>query len=483
MPKQQADREANNTRPALSNPSKKTLARLTGADCFVLSLEGMMRKNGQQGLIGQTHLRLDSVPDIALLEGAAARLAESHPLLNARIRRHPLTSLVSWRDDPRESRNLPVNLWFEKGVSLPEGRQGTEIRSEDEWVDHVLNQPLELRDGLRNLHLDLILLRNGGSLLSLTWTHLLFDGKGAEFLVDALVNSSSPVTSSVPTSSPPPAKHPLRQLGDLARQSKPAVDRLFQLAKNQYTSLGGPRPRPSRLKFRMLTFGKDETDRIQARVESTVGPIFSMGFYLACALRAHRMAFLVRERDPEHYVVSIPVQVRKKGVGSTPFQNCVTILFFAMDRGSLSSVESAAKCAQQQFEEMTRARLDRSFSAVLELMSLLPAPIYMRFLSLQFGGEITSFFHSFTGEFSAKLGNVFGAQVSNAYHIPSVSAPPGSGLFFGLFNGRLNATFSWREGSATNEEAERVLASLRADLLGVPASPLRPLEAAECVPT
>ncbi len=161
----------------------------------------------------------------------------------------------------------------------------------------------------------------------------------------------------------------------------------------------------------------------------------------------------------------------------------MTILFFALERGSLNSVESAAVCAQQQFEEMTRNRLDRSFTAVLELMSLVPAPLYMRFLARQFRGEITSFFHSFTGKFSANLGSVFGASVTNAYHIPSVSAPPGSGLFFGLFNGRLNATFSWREGSVTSGEADLVLARLRDDLLGGDGSAHPQKELAECTPT
>jgi hypothetical protein len=214
-----------------------------------------------------------------------------------------------------------------------------------------------------------------------------------------------------------------------------------------------------------VTFSRDDTCRIQARINATVGPLFTIGFFLACALRAHQAAFWARHRDPEHYVVSIPIQVRKKGRNCMPFQNQVTILFFSLSREDLTTFESAAKCAQKQFEEMTHAGLDRSFSGVLELMSLLPAPLYMRFLSLQFGGEITSFFHSFTGEFSADLSNVFGASVTNAYHIPSVSAPPGSGLFFGMFHGQLNAIFSWREGAVTREEADVVIARLREDLL------------------
>ena len=463
-------------------PSDKP-TRLTGADCFVLTLETLMRRHGQHGLIGQTHLRMDSVPDLAGLEKSAERLAQAHPLLNAKTWRNPFNLLPACHSKKRGPRSLPVNLWFEKGACIPDGRHATEILSEGEWVEHVLNQPLGFRDGLRNLHIDLLLLRTGGSLLVLTWTHLLFDGKGAEFLVDALVNPPSPEAKAVAPTSAPALKHPLWRLRDLLREATPVVERFSLLTKNRYSSLGGPRPRPGRLRFQMLTFDRESTSRIQARLEATVGPLFSIGFYLACALRAHRAVFLSRGEDPEHYVVSIPVQVRKKGRGGTPFQNCVTILFFALKRESLGSIESAAACAQQQFEEMTRARLDRSFTAVLELMSVIPSALYLWFLSAQFGGEITSFFHSFTGDFSARLGSVFGASVTNAYHIPSVSAPPGSGLFFGLFNGQLNATFSWREGSVTSAEADSVLATLRGDLLGQDALNPPQTEFTECVPT
>jgi hypothetical protein len=435
---------------------------LTGADGFVLALEHLMRRHRQRGLIGQTHLRLDAVPDLDRLAASAARLAAEHPLLNASVRRSPLTFLAAWHRGP--AAELPVRLWAESGAPAPGGRRVAEVDSEEVWVEEILNQPLEGAGGARNLRIDLLLLRGGGSVLVLTWTHLLFDGKGAEFLVDALVN---PRPISAAATLPPPADaHPLRQLRQLVREATPVVLRFFDLARNPYASLGGPRPIEGRLRFRRLTFDRAATSRIQARIEAAVGPLFSMGFFLACALRAHREAFLARGADPLHYVVSIPVQIRKKGPGGSPFQNRVSILFFSMERRALESVASAAKSAQDQFEEMTRARLDRSFSAVLELMSLLPAPLYMAFLRRQFGGEITSFFHSFTGDFAVRIPDVFGAPVSNAYHIPSVSSPPGSGLFFGMFDGQLNVTFSWREGAVSEGEVDRIFVRLNGDLQG-----------------
>jgi hypothetical protein len=75
------------------------------------------------------------------------------------------------------------------------------------------------------------------------------------------------------------------------------------------------------------------------------------------------------------------------------FQNGVTMLFFHLRREDLETVESATRAAQVQFEEMTRAQLDRSFHQVLDMMKRLPSPLYMRFVGMQFQGEITSFFH------------------------------------------------------------------------------------------
>jgi len=214
-----------------------------------------------------------------------------------------------------------------------------------------------------------------------------------------------------------------------------------------------------------MNFTQEETSLIQARAVSLSG-LFPLSFYLASAARAHREAFLSRGQDPENYVSSIPVQLRRKWVGANPFQNRVTVLFFFMKRGNLDTMTDAVKAAHLQFEEMTRRDLGSSFSHVLGLMRRLPSHLYMKFLSTQFSGDITSFFHSSTGPFAIHLCELAGVNVLNAYHVPSVSAPPGSGLFFGESHGRISATFSWREGSVTEDEADLVMTKMKDDLMG-----------------
>jgi hypothetical protein len=60
--------------------------------------------------------------------------------------------------------------------------------------------------------------------------------------------------------------------------------------------------------------------------------------------------------------------------------------------------------------------------------------------------------------------NICGAPILNGWHIPTVSQPPGSGVFFNDHQGRLTATLAWREGSLTEAEVHAMAQSLREDL-------------------
>ena len=430
--------------------------RLTGADCFVLALNRLMRKNGQNELVGQTFVLLASEPEMDSLQSAANRLAKAHPILDAEVVRHPLSLLSAWKWKTK-SRALPVRLWREPGVAGHEDAMGVE--SLHAWSEAVMNDRLEKNGGLRNLRIDLVFCRDGRSALVLTWSHLLFDGRGAELLVGELLRGSE--KKLLPAPKPPSQK--FRARIEIAR---PVVERFFSLSRNQYRSLAGHVPRPGKLRYELLRLDESQTDFALRRASTLANPLFPTAFFIACATRAHRRVFQSRGEDPSDYVMSIPVQTRRRGAGGAIFQNGVTMLFFHLRKTELDTLQAATQAAMTQFEEMTRQQLDRSFHQVLDLMKRLPSPLYMRFVGMQFQGEITSFFHSFTGEFSVPLDEVFGARVMDAFHVPSVSAPPGSGIFVGLFRGRLTATLSWRDGAATEKEISLMREHLMGDFTG-----------------
>jgi hypothetical protein len=100
-------------------------------------------------------------------------------------------------------------------------------------------------------------------------------------------------------------------------------------------------------------------------------------------------------------------------------------------------------------------------------MRRLPTGLYRRFLQNDTGGAIVSFFQSHTGDFLPGVRDICGASLEDGWHIPSVSQPPGSGIFFSEHEGRLSATISWREGSLSKREVDTMESSLRSDLLGL----------------
>ena len=435
---------------------------MTGADCFVLALSRMMKSQGQNELIGQTQLELDGVPDVVGLKDVAKRFGEAHPLLDARVRRNIFTFVPSWVEGRGGNRFLDLNLWKEVGASFHSDFPCQYVESAHKISEDIINSSLERQYGVRNLRLDLVFLKGGGSILIFTWNHLLFDGKGAELLVKAFIES----TNGGPISKPVAKSEIPIPIMDQLKKASAAKDRFFELLSNEYLSLSASKPRACRLRYKLLRFDPETTKKIQERAENLSG-LFSISFYLACAARAHREAFLSRACDPTHYVSSIPVQVRRKSANGNPFQNQVTVLFFLLKRESLDTLQSAVEAAQKQFEEMTRKGLGPAFEMILRLMRRLPSYFYFKFLGAQFSGRIASFFHSSTGAFSFDKATVCGARVLDARHIPSVSAPPGSGLFFSESHGRLTAVFSWRDGPVTESEADIVLRQVEADLTGV----------------
>ena len=420
-----------------------------------------MKSQGQNELIGQTQLELDGVPDVVFLKDVARRFGDAHPLLNAQVKRNIFTLVPSWVEGSGTGRFLDLSLWKEVGTNFEGPFSCQDVASAHRLSEDLLNASLERQSGFRNLRLDLVLLQSGGSILIFTWNHLLFDGKGAELLVSAFIKAAKEWAI---CKSPDTMQKPI-SIMDQLKKSTIAKDRFFELLANDYMSLSASKPGPCRIRYKLLKFDQETTKKIQERAEKLSG-LFSISFYLACAARAHRQAFLSRASDPAHYVSSIPVQVRRKGASGNPFQNQVTVLFFLLKRESLDTLQSAVEAAQKQFEDMTRKGLGPSFEMILRLMRRLPSYFYFKFLGAQFSGRITSFFHSSTGAFPFDKASVCGVGVLDARHVPAVSAPPGSGLFFSESHGRLTAVFSWRDGPVTESEADIILRQVEADLTG-----------------
>ena len=431
------------------------------ADCFVLALDDFMTRTRQGGHVSQSVLELDRLPDLGRLRAGLRSAVAKHPILIATHARDFWTRLPYWSVPETPGHGLPLGVWQETGATAWEHAVPTD--NARQLLERMMNEPLTL-DGLPfNARMDVVALRNGRCLAALSWSHLLLDGKGAELFLAELGRLADGID--LPDDATP-RERPPRSLWQKFRQTKPALDHLTGLQETGTPSLGGPKARRGGGFYEVLTLNAAESDRVRARIEGVGAALFPFTFYVACVARAHDAVFRHRGREPRGYGISVPTQTRKRGARGPLFHNHVAVLYFNPRREHLASLETAAAAMKTQFAAMTRAKISESFDTMLDLMRRVPTSVFLWIIRAQFRGEICTCFHSYTGPFAPELQAFAGGRVLNAFHLPCLGTPPGTGIFVGERDGRINVTLSWREGALDDAERRLMVRQLREDLLG-----------------
>jgi hypothetical protein len=435
------------------------------ADCFALALDGFMHRTRQGGHVSQSVLEVSSAPDLGRLRAGLTRLLAKHPLLTARPRRDWKTWTPYWAVREPPAGSLPLGLWEENGAGG--NLDGAEaIHDAREFLQGVMMEPLPPVGGVPcNARLDVVEARSGVYLVALSWSHLLIDGKGAELLLAEIARLCDGVDlPEEPAATPRPRLGVLEQF----RRTKPAMDHLTGLQETGTPSLGGPKPRRGGGFYEVMALSVEESGEVRSRLEKLGVALFPFTFYVAAVARAHDRVFRHRGLEPAGYGISVPIQTRRRGARGPLFHNHVAVLYFNPRREHLGTIEMATAAMKAQFAEMTRKKISESFNAVLELMQRAPPALFLWIIRAQFKGEICTCFHSYTGPFAPELVTFAGARITNAYHLPCLGTPPGTGIFFGEREDRINVTVSWREGALDDGERRLMIARLRADLLGEP---------------
>ena len=74
---------------------------------------------------------------------------------------------------------------------------------------------------------------------------------------------------------------------------------------------------------------------------------------------------------------------------------------------------------------------------------------------------------SFLPETSLEQNTAAGAKIENLVHLPSMPPITGLGIFFNLFNNRLNAVISGRKEVFDEDKLERFCTALEQNLRGI----------------
>ncbi|RFC45820.1 MAG: hypothetical protein DVB28_000391 [Verrucomicrobia bacterium] len=422
---------------------------LVGCDGFLLGLEGMMGRAGQGRHVGLSVLKLTGAFSVEALRSAATRFSQSHPLLHARVRRRHWFGIPEWR---------ATGPFSGEAVGVYERPEGGSVEAIcRELLCTVSSEALRFE----------VIPRPGGVFVVVKWLHLLLDGRGIELALYEIARlAEHPLEAPCVQESWGAAFELPKTMEERRQKVRPFVERYNVLKLLAFKSLGRVAAEAGEARFKTLHFDEFQSEKIRARADHLTGGIFQLPYFFAVVARAHAAVFAGRGESGMNYHAAAPVQGRRRGAKHPIFQNQMSQFYFALTHEEVGNLETAAKSIHSQFGLMARHKVESAFLIMLHWFLRFPSRFYIHLLRRQTKGSITSFFHSHTGQFMPETQMFCGAQISDGWHIPTVSQPPGSGIFFSERNRCLTATLSWRDGVLSESEVELMCARLREDLLG-----------------
>lgn len=380
------------------------------------------------------------------LRSGLDRFVASHPMLGARITRAYPGAVPSW----------------EKKVGTPE----IEVKEHSAHTDPVdLAKRLLATDWRGMMRFDVVPLGKN-SMILMSWSHLIFDGRGAELALAEISRLSA--SSSNPDSRTSSHSIPdVRPMGirDKLKAVKPFIDRYWLLRNEQVRSAGEEAKGSNVSDFLLIRFTEQESEIIRQKAQQLTGGIFLLPYFLAVAMRGHRRVLVERGIRNGSMECPISLQKRKRGTNGPIFQNQVSQMFFSLKLSETESLETATRMLLDQYSSMAKSGFDEAFIIMTNWMRRLPLNFYRIFMKREASGQISSFFHAHTGTFMSGVPNFCGGAIQDGWHVPSVSQPPGTGLFFSEREGRLTGTLCWRVGVISTEEVAIMEQMIRGDLL------------------
>lgn len=452
------------------------IAELGETDAFVAAMHWKMARAGQGRHLSCSVLVLDGVADVAALRRGLAEVLRRHPMLVSEVGRPwPWTRLWHVRSRRAVSR-IPLGLWRERGVAetvFPEDSR--ECEGKRRLLEELLNGGIETGGGdggTCDVRLDVIALGDGSTECVLTWSHMILDGVGAEWLLMEIAGlAADPEAESVAPGVVEASGSPHRTAYERWQATRPMLEYLNEVIAKGVFSLAGQNDGPSRLAFDCVHLDERTTSAIGVRAAKICGPLIQTHFFLACAIVAHDAVWRrFRGGSPPVHMVALPVQQRVRGKPGPIFRNNVSVMFFTARPEELHDLDRLTESLLRQQQQVLKRQLMASFSEMKRWMKVLPSPLYSMFLDFQMKGQNTAFHHSNTGTFARELTSFAGCGITNAWHVPGLFSPPGSGLFLSDRGGRITVSVSWREGALKREEAACLRDAFLAAMTGDPGS-------------
>lgn len=372
-----------------------------------------------------------------------APLKSGEEFFNGSIRRHLLHLAPWWKKGKRGE----VPLSFE------------DLHSPNDFPDALnrfCNVPLPPR---RSLAVHCI--RNGkGDFLLFKFSHLLFDGRGAELLLERLRSGKLFHDDDPMPGLDSPKLNEWGHQFSCGRQ----VQNLLLSIHRAGRIITHPADPSSEAFFRIIALSEQETEQLLARSDREAGPFMMTPYLLSLTAAEYRNT--LAENEPGNILV--PMSVNMRGQDGIPpgvmLFNQWSLLPLLIRESAFENREKLIAEIRRNIFVSTGERTASAFRTAARLSRIAPPALLHRIVGKIGPACSGTFMFSFLPETSLEQNTAAGEKIENLVHLPSMPPITGLGVFFNLFNGRLNAVISGRKGNFEDAAMERFLSSLEEKL-------------------
>lgn len=419
-----------------------------------------MRRTRQGRHLAATVVECAGSPDLQRIRGTADALGKAHPILHAENARSKKDWLARWLTHEVSPRPVPMKTWHLPGITA----EGEEIASLDDLIRRSINgSEIDIHQPGPNLLFHVVTLSPERWALVLVWSHSLLDAVGMTKLLQSL--ASGQADQGDPISASPAPSTPVSQL---YKQAFPMIEEMRKFPSWRPRSFHRKGAKPGESRFHVVKFGLEETTLLRKKMASTAGELLLLPYFACCAARA--VQAVIAARYPEEgasILLTLPVQRQSDPAKRPLFSNHMIPYTVLLTPEDLLELKPATGALYRKYADFMRRKLPVAMGALMQMMERCPSRFYNVPAFIYMRGEICSLFHSHTGAFLPGVDSMFGSRIENGYHVPSVSSPPGIGIFFSEHAGQLTMTLSWKEGCLSPLELELLKETLSRDL-GVP---------------
>jgi hypothetical protein len=423
---------------------------LSGSDWVINTLDYMMKSATSAGNMSQLVLMLEGPVDENEVWSRLNNFVTRFPVVQGSVTRDcKLTPY--WK--------IPARV--DGDISLCVTRIGSSATAEAILSLLEKSANTKFRDSREHVAFHLFISDEKQNALAMTFDHRLFDARGAEMFLD-LFQQSTP--EEAPT-------------GDIAFVSSQELTewkkkflagrsvnrRIIALTRSAApASLPLPKERGKGYKYRMVTFGTEETAALYDAAYREAGYLMESPYFLSLITQTLHETFQNMLSNGSSYVIPVTVDLRP---GKDPlletFFNHLSYLFYQVPMERVHDLKGLINSFKQQMYDQVKSGFPKDLAEASLLTRIAPLPLLGKLLHIPLKGRMATFAFSHLGKSAYQSPEFMGRNIENMFHMPRVPVPPGLGFFSTNYKGKLNLVISYLDGVLTDDGADVLTAAIR----------------------